>query len=125
MTADYAPDVLFYDVKPPHAVSGVGALRANWQACLPHFPARFRTEHRDWTIAVEGDLAFAYGLHRVVPEDEPDHPAGATWIRVTVCYRRVEGRWRVVHEHASVPFDPLTRQVAFIADLDPQEQADG
>lgn len=26
------------------------------------------------------------------------------WVRATTCWRKVDGRWRVVHEHVSVPF---------------------
>ena len=26
------------------------------------------------------------------------------WLRATVCFRRVDGAWKVAHEHASVPF---------------------
>ena len=37
-------------------------------------------------------------------------------MRVTVCYRRMGGEWRVVHEHVSLPFDPMTGQVSYITD---------
>ena len=26
------------------------------------------------------------------------------WVRATVCFRKVAGAWKVVHEHVSVPF---------------------
>ena len=26
------------------------------------------------------------------------------WYRSTVCLRKTEGRWRIVHDHTSVPF---------------------
>ncbi len=26
------------------------------------------------------------------------------WVRVTVGFRKVDGTWKVTHEHASVPF---------------------
>ena len=42
--------------------------------------------------------------------------AGQSWIRVTVCYRKVEGRWVVVHEHVSIPFNCMTGMVAPIDD---------
>jgi ketosteroid isomerase-like protein len=35
-------------------------------------------------------------------------PGEPFWIRVTAVYRRVEGKWKIVHEHSSVPFDPET-----------------
>jgi ketosteroid isomerase-like protein len=42
------------------------------------------------------------------------HPAlhsGAAvdmWVRATLDCRRVDGRWLIVHDHESVPFDPGT-----------------
>jgi ketosteroid isomerase-like protein len=30
------------------------------------------------------------------------------WVRATTCYRKVDGAWKIVHEHQSVPFDPHT-----------------
>ena len=118
LTADYAPDAVLYDVKPPYRIEGAAAIRQLWASCFPFFPASFRSEHRDLKIELSGDVAFCFGLHHLVPIDPPQHPAGATWIRVTACYRRVEGRWRVVHEHVSIPFDCATGQVAPITDAD-------
>ena len=118
LTADYAPDALLYDVKPPYKVEGVAAIRQVWEQCLPYFPASFRSEHRDLTIAIGGDVAFCHGLHHIDVLGQPDHPAGRSWIRVTACYRRIDGRWRVVHEHVSIPFDCTTGQVAPITNND-------
>ena len=57
------------------------------------------------SIIVSGDLAFAHWLYRFTGM-EKDHPATQTWIRATVGYKRQQGRWQIVHEHESVPFDP-------------------
>ena len=117
LTARYAKDVVLFDVKPPFRIEGVEAIRRVWEACLPYLPARFASERRDFRVTVSGDVAFAHGLHRIRPIGE-DHPCGGTWVRVTICYRRIEGDWRVVHEHASVPFDPETGSVSFITEMD-------
>jgi ketosteroid isomerase-like protein len=36
------------------------------------------------------------------------------WWRATICYRKVDGAWQVIQEHALVPFD-----VASALDLEP------
>lgn len=118
LTANYAPDMLLFDVKPPYKTVGVAAVRRLWEACLPYFPAAFKSEHRDLDLTVSGDLAFCHGLHHIKPTDDPNHPAGQTWIRVTACYRKVEGKWVVVHEHVSIPFDCTMGQVSPIIDPD-------
>lgn len=114
LLADYAPDVLLYDLKPPYEIRGVEAFRKLWQDCLPFFPDAFASEHHGMTITVSGDIAFAHGLHHITPL-AGDHPAGRTWMRVTACYRKTNGAWQVAHEHVSLPFDPRSGQAVLIA----------
>jgi len=121
LMANYADDVLLFDVKPPYQIKGVESYRAMWEACLPCFPAKFKSERRDLKISASGNVAFLHCLNHIRPLGEEGHPAGHTWIRVTVCYRKIDGRWKVVHEHVSVPFDPITEKVAYITDPDSPE----
>ena len=114
MMTEYAEDTVLYDAIPPYKTVGLSAVKAAWKNCLPHFPENFRSEHRDVVVHVEGDSAFAYGLHHFVTETP--HPAGQTWMRFTIGYRRVDGRWKVVHEHVSVPFNPMTEKVFYVTD---------
>ncbi|MCD9119712.1 SgcJ/EcaC family oxidoreductase [Cupriavidus sp. UGS-1] len=123
MTAHYAPDVALFDVKPPYALRGVDAYRATWEACFPYLPRRFRSERKDIVLTVGADLAFCHCLSRLAPVDEPDHPAGGTWIRITVCLQKRDGRWLVVHEHGSLPFDPMTEKVVYIGDTEAETAA--
>ena len=118
LTADYAPDALLFDVKPPHRLQGPAAIRQVWEQCFPHFPAKFKSEHHDLKFVVGEDVAFVYGLHHIKPIDPPNHPAGQSWIRVTACYKKVNGRWLVAHEHVSMPFDCTTGQIAPVTDPD-------
>lgn len=113
IVAAYTEQTVLYDAIPPARTVGASAIAELWRRCLPYFPQKFRSEHRDLVIEVEGDLAFVHGLHRFLPEPA-DHPCGATAMRVTVCYRRIGGHWRVLHEHVSVPFDPQDGRAFFI-----------
>jgi uncharacterized protein (TIGR02246 family) len=115
--ACYAPDVVFFDVKPPYQTRGADDFRLLWEQCLPCFPDTFQIEQRDLRVLVNGDLAMAHWLFRFAGMDW-DHPAAQSWYRTTACYRRKLGRWQVVHEHVSVPFDPRT-SLAFFT-LDPE-----
>lgn len=117
LVAHYAPDAVIYDCVARAVRMDREGLRQAWLQCLPYFPDKFRSEHRDLVVEVGGDIAFLHGLHHLVPE-EAGHPAGATWMRVSACYRRIGGRWLAVHEHVSIPFDPMSGKVVFISDPD-------
>jgi ketosteroid isomerase-like protein len=39
------------------------------------------------------------------------------WVRATICYRKVDGRWMIAHDHHSVPVNMETNQALF--DLKP------
>ena len=110
--AHYAADVIFFDCKPPFQTKGADAFRRIWEECLPYFPASFGIETRDLSVIVSGDLALAHWLFRFTGM-EKDHPAMQTWMRLTGGYQRKQGRWQIVHEHVSVPFNPETSQAAF------------
>ena len=115
LVIDYAPDAVLFDAVPPYKTVGAENIRKVWAACLPHFPDRFQSEHRDIHVAVAGDTAFAYCVHHFVPEDR-DHPVGTTWMRVTIGFRKISAQWKVAHEHVSVPFNPLDSRAWFITD---------
>lgn len=113
----YSPDIVLFDVKPPYVIKGIAAYRKVWEECLPYFPQKFTSEHRDVNIMIDGDMITIHCLHRIKPIDE-EHPAGGTWLRVTACSRKIKGKWLIVHEHVSIPFDPMTGKVAYITDND-------
>ena len=97
----YTPHTVLYDVTLP--VVGKDAIKALWERCFPFFPDRFRSEHQDVSVVVEDNLAIVYGFHRFVP-GPADHPCGQFQSRVTAVFQRIEGEWRLIHEHASIPF---------------------
>lgn len=115
IVADYLPDAVLFDAIPPYRTEGADAIKKLWEDCFPYFPDKFRSQHKDLRIEVSGDLAVVHGLHEFLPEDA-DHPAGETAMRITVSLRRVDGKWRVAHEHVSIPFDPMSARASYIKD---------
>ena len=123
IVADYLPDTVLFDAIPPYKTIGKDAIRQAWANCLPYFPETFTSEHRDVTICVAGDTAFVHCLHHFIPTPADD-PLGHTWMRVTIGYRRVAGQWKVLHEHVSVPFNPMNSQAWFIKQPDQLDTPD-
>jgi uncharacterized protein (TIGR02246 family) len=104
----YAEDFIAFDAKPPFQTNGPDAWRETWAACLPYFPASFGIETRDLRISASDDMAIAHWLFHVTTEEE--HPASQLWMRTTLACRKTQGEWQIIHEHCSVPFDPMTSQ---------------
>lgn len=113
LVANYTPDTVLFDAIPPYRSVGADAIKAIWDKCLPFFPERFKSEHRDLSVTIDGDLAVVFGLHHFKP-DPTDHPAGSTWMRITLVFKRDKGTWQVLHEHVSIPFDPMSGKATFI-----------
>lgn len=123
LVADYAGDAVLFDAIPPYKTVGKEAIRQVWANCLPYFPEHFKSEHRDVVIHVTDDMAIMHGLHHFIPTP-PDHPSGQTWMRVTVGYRRIRGQWKSVHDHISIPFNPMNNQACPIKDPDSRDSLD-
>jgi uncharacterized protein (TIGR02246 family) len=107
--AHYAPDVVACDAIGPLQFKGRDAYAKHWQTCFGLCPAPMAFDLRDLTVAAGDDVAFAHALVTCGPSGpENEDKTGA--VRLTVCYRKIGGRWLVVHEHFSVPFDVETGQ---------------
>ncbi|MBY8875136.1 SgcJ/EcaC family oxidoreductase [Micromonospora sp. PLK6-60] len=106
LMAPVATDVVSYEHEAPLRYVGVDQVRDVCERGLRAGPAQVRWEVPDLTVRTAGDLAVAWGLNRVVV-GEPDDPT-EHWSRGTRVFRRVDGDWRLVHQHVSYPFAPET-----------------
>jgi uncharacterized protein YndB with AHSA1/START domain/ketosteroid isomerase-like protein len=118
LVADYHPDFVLFDLKPPYRLEGIPAYRKLWEECFSCLPPAFRSERKEVKIVHGSDVAVLHCLHRFAGQD-PSHPACQTWVRASVVYKRHGGRWMVVHEHVSLPFDPMTGMVTIIPQQGP------
>lgn len=109
---NYHPDCVLFDLKPPHRLNGVAKIRKAWEECLPYFPEKFTSKHRDLEVTVVGDMALLHGYHRFIALSDLEKWKDVLHdIRVTVCYQKINGKWLVIHEHVSMPYDPMTGQM--------------
>ena len=105
--AHYAVEVVVFNVKPPFQTRGAKDWRREWETSLSHFTASFGMETHDLAVMVSGDLALAHCQWQFTGLP------GQSWIRDTAIYQRNLGKWQIVHEHDSVPFDPETSKAVF------------
>ena len=103
LMADYAPGFVAFDLAPPLQVRGTDAHRKGFEEWLPTFDGPVGHETRELSIAVGGDVAFSHGLNRISGKRTNGEETNV-WVRATICFRKLDGRWLVAHEHVSVPF---------------------
>ena len=104
----YAPDILAFDAVSQLQCKGVDAYRKHWQACLAMCRAGMMIfEIHDLQVTAGDDVAFATALNRCGGIGENGEEQ-AGWMRMTAGYRKMNGKWMIVHEHFSAPFDMET-----------------
>lgn len=101
ITAHYAPEIVAFDAIAQLQFKGLEAYRQHWAACLAQCPETMVFELHEEVIYAEGQVAFFHALVRCGGSAED-----AGWLRMSGGLRRIEGHWKLVHEHHSVPFDP-------------------
>jgi uncharacterized protein (TIGR02246 family) len=113
----YAPDVVAFDAIAALQFKGAEAYRKHWEACLTMCsgPTTFEIHHPD--ITARDDVAFGHYLCRCGGTG-PDGKEHIGWMRATVCFRKTNGEWVIVHEHFSAPFDPQSGKA--LCDLEPE-----
>jgi ketosteroid isomerase-like protein len=114
--AHYAPDVVAFDAIAALQFKGTAAYEKHWKACFAMCSGPMTFEAHDLEVAASGDVAFGHYLCFCGGTNEKGEEQSG-WMRATVCHRRVGGRWRIVHEHFSAPFDPPSGKALF--DLKP------
>ena len=103
--AAYAPDILAFDAIAQLQFKGAEAYREHWQACAAMCAGPMVFEVHDLEIEAGGDIAFGHYLVRCGAVGE-DGKEDTGYMRATFCCRQRGGRWKIVHEHFSAPFDP-------------------
>jgi ketosteroid isomerase-like protein len=115
-TSGIAPDILTFDVVNPLQQIGSTASRKRADEWFSSFRDQIGYEIRDLDITAGDDVAFSHGLCHA-SATKTDGGQLDMWWHTTVCFRKVEGKWIVTHEHNSVPFDPKSGKASL--DLKP------
>ena len=102
--AGYAPGVVTFDLVTPLRSDGEGSVRKRLSDWFASFNATIDYEVSALNIAVSGDVAFDHHLTRVHGVNKSGQVIDM-WFRETVGYRKVDGAWKVTHQHSSVPMD--------------------
>jgi ketosteroid isomerase-like protein len=100
----YAPDIRLFDLAPPLEYRGANAYRKNWEEWVPTFQGSIGYEIRDLSITTGDGVAFCHSLNRI-SGTRTNGEQTDVWVRATVGFRNIDGKWMITHEHLSVPFE--------------------
>jgi ketosteroid isomerase-like protein len=116
LMSGYAPNVLSFDVVDPLQYAGSDGIRTRMEEWFSSFQGPISLENRNLTIAACEDVAFCHSLCHV----NAITTGGAhleMWWRETVCFRRIDDKWTITHQHSSVPFNVESGKASL--DLEP------
>lgn len=112
----YAPDVVSFDIVPPLRYVGADVFRKVWEEVFSVYQGPIDYEIHDPTITVGDDVAFVYSLNHIsgtlITGQKTD-----LWLRWTACFRKINGKWLIIHHQNSVPADLQTGRA--VLDLKP------
>lgn len=101
IAAPYAPHAAIFDLEPPLVHDGISVERK--ERWLATWDGPIEIEPRDFQLTIDGDHAVGWGYLKMTGAKHGG-PHVSFWMRDTVALQRAAGRWRIVHEHTSVPF---------------------
>jgi uncharacterized protein (TIGR02246 family) len=99
---DHDPGILMFDVPPPFQSRGLDAYMATWETFFSCVKKPVVFDFRDVEITAGDDVAFATAVGNCVNIDAQGRREPLQF-RLTMGLRKIGGRWRVMHEHHSLP----------------------
>ena len=112
----FAAEAIAFDLVPPLAYRGREAYRKQWEKLFASYQGPIEYEIRDLSITAEADLAFSHSINRISGTLQNGKKT-SFWLRMTACWRRIDGQWLIEHEHVSLPVDPAKGTA--VLDLEP------
>jgi uncharacterized protein (TIGR02246 family) len=99
---DHDPAILMFDVPPPFLSRGLAAYMATWETFFSSVEKPIAFDFHDVQVTCGADVAFATALGKCVTLDQGGSREPLDF-RLTMGLRKIDGRWRVLHEHHSLP----------------------
>jgi uncharacterized protein (TIGR02246 family) len=112
----YATDIVSFDIEPPLQSVGMEAKLKNWEPVFAFFES-VTYDVRELTLTVGDDVAFGHAFARLSGTLKDGTAMSGMWVRVTYCFRKIDGTWLITHDQVSVPLDIASGKGA--VDLEP------
>ncbi len=99
--------LVVFDVHPPRQVNGAQAYRKDWEEFFNLFAGPLEADISEVEATAGGDVAYVRSIHHVIGTMKTGKKRDFT-VRVTDCFKKVNGKWLIAHTHVSVPVDMVT-----------------
>jgi ketosteroid isomerase-like protein len=104
MMVHCAPELTSFDLVPPLRHEGPEAIRRIWANTLAGLKRPIDFDQHYLELFVGDEVAFARSINRFGgTQRSGEHTV--SWLCSTTGFKRISGRWRLIHQHVSVPFD--------------------
>lgn len=97
----YTPDAVIYSLAPPLGERGLD--RNGLEVWLSTWSGPITVDMDEADVIAADDIGYASALCRM-RGTKTNGDTVDLWFRTTLCFGRSEGRWRITHDHSSVPF---------------------
>ena len=103
----HAADAIAFNVLPPLQLHGAEDIGVRTQTWFDSYSGDIGYDVEQLTVHVDGAVGFCSFLYHVTGS-LIDGAEVDMWVRATLGCRRIDGAWKIVHDHESVLFDPET-----------------
>jgi uncharacterized protein (TIGR02246 family) len=102
--AHHAQDIVMFDVPPPLQSRGMDEYKKTWDLFFKYHEPSQAFDIEELAMTAGEDVAFAVAIMRCVSGTFSGPPEeGGFLFRLTIGLRKIDGDWRITHEHHSVP----------------------
>lgn len=102
--AHHDRNMVMFDLPPPLQCKGIAAYEETWGLLFRYHQPEVAFDFEELNVTAGQDVAFAVGIMRCGPNSSAN-PADQNGFlfRLTVGLRKIDGEWRITHEHHSIP----------------------
>jgi uncharacterized protein (TIGR02246 family) len=102
--AHHAQDIVMFDIPPPLRSKGMDEYKQTWDLFFKYHQPSQAFDIQELAITAGEDVAFAVAIMRCgSATSSGPAPEGGFPFRLTIGLRKIDGDWRITHEHHSVP----------------------
>lgn len=110
----HSQKLFVFDVYPPRQYVGWDAFRKDWHDFLAAYKGPITYQMQEMYVDTDGKYGYIHVIEHIAGTTD-EGKATVINMRVTELYQKMNGKWLIVHEHASVPVDLKTRQADILS----------